>query len=129
MGKNKDDITYVEESVQVGTPSMVLFPPKHYYFKVMEQNYKITIPREGSYYDIDSKFFAEEDGEFDLLSKNNIMYLPAISKVLFATKQYPALKGNQLFAPIALKFNDCTVDIYGQVLELLDATDKGEEGD
>ncbi len=115
-------VNWAEESDQVGTPSMVLLPARHFYFKVIDKQYKISIPREGSYNAIDSTYFSKEDGSFNLLDvHNSVLYLPAISKVLFATKQYPNLKQNQLFAPIALKFNSDTVDIYGQIIELTTA--------
>lgn len=113
-------VDWAPESDQVGTPSMVLLPPRHYKFRVSEKHYKITVPRKGTYHELEPKFFAKEDGEFNLLDEESkVMYLPAISKVLFATKQYPNLKNNQLFAPIALKFNEDTVDIYGQVIDLI----------
>lgn len=109
-----------DDSNNVGTPTMVLLPPKNYHFKV-HGKYKLTIPRKGTYYDIDPNFFAESDGEFNLLDDaNSAMYLPAISKVLFATKQYPMLEDNELFAPIVLKFNKDSVDIYGQVVHMLE---------
>lgn len=109
---------WADEADQVGTPSLALLPAKNYYFKVYGR-YKITIPRKGDYHSIDPDFFAKEDGEFNLLdTKNAVMYLPAISKVLFATKQYPDLASDELFAPIAIKFNDDTVDIYGQVIRM-----------
>lgn len=118
---------WTNDSNQVGTPTMVLLPPRNYYFKVYGK-YKITIPRKGTYHDIAPDFFAESDGEFNLLDEGNAaLYLPAISKVLFATKQYPLLEPNELFAPIALSFNEDSVDIYGQVVRMLDAEQEGEE--
>lgn len=114
-------VDWVPESTQLGTPSMALLPSRHYSFKVTEKRYKITIPRKGTYHEIEPTYFAKEDGQFNLLDEeSNVMYLPAISKVLFATKQYPELQSNQLFVPIALKFNKDTVDVYGQVLEFTD---------
>jgi hypothetical protein len=66
------------------------------------------------------EIFSKEDGEFMLYDEESkIMFLPALSKVLFATAKYPDLKGNQLFIPIALVFNEKEVDIIGQVIEML----------
>jgi len=110
-----------ETEAQIGTPTMVLLPARNYCFKVSEEEYTITIPRSGKYSDIDSEFFSEEEGEFHLYNaRSKVMYMPAITKVLFATKKYPNLDSNQLFAPLALKFKKDTVDIIGQVVEMLD---------
>ena len=106
--------------IQEGTPTMVLLPARKYNFKVLDEEYKITVPRSGKYNDLAPEDFAEETGAFNLLDTDSeVMYLPAISKVLFATHQYPKLEKNQLFAPIALIFNEDTVDIIGQVIEIL----------
>ena len=113
-------VDYVPEGQQLGTPTMVMLPAGNYYFKVLDDKHKITITRAGLYHELDPEFFAEEDGEFNLYDADkSIMYLPSVTKVLFAEKKYPDLKHNQLFAPIALVFNEETVDILGQVLELL----------
>lgn len=111
------DIKEIE--FQQGTPTMILLPARQYKFKVSKKEYKITIPRKGLYSDLDSKFFSEKDGEFMLLnSKNNILYLPAISKVLLATGKYPDLETHQFFAPIALVFKSDSVEIIGQIGEM-----------
>lgn len=119
-----DLTSWAETPSQVGTPTAVLLPSRNYYFKSSTETYKITIPRAGKYHDIDPEFFSEDEGEFNLLS-NDTMYMPSITKVLFATKQYPDLKSNQLFAPIALKFNEDTVDIFGQIIEMQSLPQKG----
>jgi hypothetical protein len=103
-----------------GTPTMVLLPARNYHFKVLKQEHKITLPRTGKYMDIAPEVFKEEDGDFMLYDEESkVMYLPAITKVLFAVSKYPELENNQLFAPIALIFNDNEVDIIGQVVEML----------
>jgi hypothetical protein len=113
MTKIKDD------GFQRGTPTMILLPAKPYKFKVSKKEYKITLPRKGTYKDIDSDFFSEEDGEFMLMdNKSNIMYLPAISKVLLATGKYPDLEAHQFFAPVALIFKKDKVEIIGQIGEM-----------
>ena len=109
------------EDVTVGTPTMVLLPANNYLFKVFKEEHKITIPRKGVYTEIDPELYNEKDGEFMILDeKSKIMYIPSISKVLFATKKYPDLKPNQLFAPIGIIFKKKTVDIIGQVIEMLE---------
>lgn len=111
----------VVEEVSVGTPTLVLLPAQNYLFKVHKKEHKITIPRKGVYSEIDSELYTKEDGEFMILdSKSNIMYLPAISKVLFALNKYPKLEPNQLFAPIAFVFRKKEVDILGQIVEMIE---------
>ena len=118
-----DDVFFpdvVLGEAQVGTPTAALFPARNYSFKVVKNKHIITVPRSGNYHKLAPEVFSEDDGDFMLYDdKNNVMYLPAISKILFATKKYPDLKSNQLFMPIVLIFNDKTVEIVGQVIEML----------
>ena len=108
------------DGAQVGTPTMVMFPARNFYFRVSKNEHTITIPRKGNYHEIAPEVFTEEDGDFMLYDEENaVMYLPAITKILFAVEKYPALENNQLFAPIALLFNEDTVDIVGQIVEIL----------
>lgn len=108
-----------EDEFQYGTPTMILLPARQYKFKVSKKEHKIVIPRKGLYNDLDSKFFSEKDGEFMLLNnKSNILYLPAISKVLLATGKYPDLETHQFFAPVALVFKKDEVEIIGQIGEM-----------
>ena len=124
-------VDWADEALQVGTPTMVMLSPRNYYFKVLKDKHKITIKRKGTYNELDSEYFSEDDGDFNLLNENNmVMYLPAITKVLFAEKKYPMMKPNQLFAPLALVFHEETVDILGQVLEMtVPPKDNSEEND
>ncbi len=110
-----------EDDMQVGTPSMVLMPSRKYAFKVAEKIYVITVPRKGTYHDLDPAFFSKEDGEFNLYDQNSgIMFLPALSKVLFALKKYPELENHQLFAPTSLVFKEDTVEISGYVVNMME---------
>lgn len=131
MSKKELDAGLVDWSIastQVGTPTMVLLPARNYHFRILEGEHIITIPRKGTYHELDAKFFAKEDGDFNLLDEvNSLMYLPAITKVLFAVKKYPDLKSNQLFAPLALRFNKDTVDILGQVIEMLQPPSQADD--
>jgi hypothetical protein len=114
-------VEWAEGDTHIGTPTMLLLPARNYYFKVSKKEHKITVPRKGIYKDIDPKVYKEEDGDFLLLDeKHNVLYMPAISKVLFACEAYPDLKNSQLFAPIALVFREDEVDIIGQVIEMLE---------
>jgi hypothetical protein len=115
-----DLVGWAQGNIQVGTPSMGLLPAKNYPFSILEENHLIEIPRSGTYHDLDPLFFAKEDGEFNLFDgKSKVMYLPAISKVLFAVSKYPDLKANQIFVPITLKFKRNTVEIVGHVIEMI----------
>lgn len=111
---------WAETDTQVGTPSMVLMPSRNYAFKLSKEVYVITIPRKGTYHDLEPNLFSEEDGEFELYNdKKGIMYLPAISKVLFANKKYPELEDHQLFAPLSLVFKKDEVEISGYVVDMI----------
>jgi len=105
---------------QVGTPTMAFFPARNYHFKVVKSKHTITIPRAGDYHKLAPEVFSKDEGSFMLYDdKNSVMYLPAISKVLFAVEKYPDLKSNQLFMPVVLIFNDETVEVVGQIIEML----------
>ncbi len=126
--KNKQDamiddvflpVTDVGKS-QVGTPTMAFFPARNYHFKVVKNKHTITVPRLGNYHELAPEVFPKDEGDFMLYDdKNSVMYLPSISKVLFAVEKYPDLKNNQLFMPIFLIFDKETVDIVGQIIEML----------
>ena len=102
----------------IGTPTMILLPARNYRFKVYPEEYDITIPRKGFYKDLDDEMYSEEDGEFNILDKD-ILYMPSISKILFATSKYPDLKDNQAFTPIALVIEEDEVRIIGNIIEML----------
>jgi len=105
---------------QAGTPTMVMFPARNFQFRVSKEEYTITIPRKGNYAEIAPEIFSEEDGDFMVFDEDNaVIYLPSLTKILFAVEKYPALKNNQLFAPIALLLEDDEVRIVGQIVEIL----------
>ncbi len=114
----------VEHHDVVGTPTMLLLPSRNYKFRVFEKPYSIKIPKKGKYVDLDKKAFTKEDGEFDLLQYSeqeqaHILFLPAISKVLFATNQYPDLKDAHAFTPIALVIREDEVEVLGNLIEMV----------
>lgn len=109
----------VDSKVQTGTPSMVLMPSREHGFTTSEEIYMITVPRKGSYHELDP-IFSEESGEFELYNEETgVLYLPAVSKVLFATRKYPDLKNNQLFMPLSMVFREDVVEISGYILNML----------
>ena len=121
MAKKKEKKSEFQDVV--GTPTLMLLPARNYKFKVYEQDYSVTIPRKGKYVDLDSEMFTEEDGEFNIMQysrkdKAQVVYLPDLSRVMFATSQYPDLKDTQAFTPIALVVKKDTVEIVGNVIEM-----------
>jgi len=115
-----DLVEWATEEPHVGTPTMVMFPARNFHFRVSKNEYEITIPRKGNYHEIAPEVFSEEDGDFMVYDEENaIMYLPALTKILFAVNKYPKLEANQLFAPIALLLDEKEVHIIGQVIEML----------
>jgi len=111
----------MEEKIKVtGILSMLMLPARNNTFLTeAKKYYTITIPRKGKYIDIDPEFFSESDGSFDILNDENILFLPSITKVLFAGKQYPDLADNQVFVPLTLKFREELLDIMGQIVDLI----------
>ncbi len=116
----KEDVDWSEEVTLVGIPTMALLPSKNFYFKVHSDKHKITIPRSGNYYDLDKDFFDENSGSFDIVN-GDCVNISMITKVLFGSSKYPDLKSNELFCPISIIINKTTVDIFGQVVEMMEA--------
>ncbi len=113
-----------EELAEVlnGIPSMALLPAKQFSFKVSTDRYMFKFPNKGKFSDIDSEFFAEDETEFEVYTEGNVN-VSVITKLLFATKQYPELEPNQLFCPINFKIEDNEVTMYGQVVTMLGVND------
>ena len=113
------------EAVEVvGTPTAMLLPARNYKFKVYENDFVIKVPRRGSYVEFGEDVYTKEDGDFDFLQyseddKAYVLYIPAISKVLFATKQYPDMGELQAFTPVALIIKEDEVQIVGNLIEML----------
>ena len=122
-----------EEKFIQGTPPAVLLPAKNYVFKISSKHFVIDLPRKGSYHDIAPEFFAEDAGEFHIFDEESkVLYMPAITKVLFAAAKYPDLKFNQFFAPYSIKIEEDIVSITGQVIDMMlpvkqDGTPEGTE--
>jgi len=109
----------MEDKFIKGTPPLVLMPAKNYIFKIDENNYMVKLPRKGKYHDLAPDIFDEESGEFNILDEDTkILYLPAITKVLFATSKYPDLKFNQFWVPYSIKFEEEEIIMVGQVIEM-----------
>ena len=107
-----------------GVPTMVLLPARNHHFKVAMTQHIITIPRSGFYNELAPDFFDHKDGEFLVLDEEGVLYMPAVIKVLFASAKYPDLKDNELFAVNAFIFKETTVDVIGQVMEILPPMEK-----
>jgi hypothetical protein len=118
--KNKKD-EELEVKV-IGLPSAILLPARRYKFKPEVKHHKIKIPRKGTYKDIDPEAFTEKDGAFDF-GKDDTIFMPAVNKVLFATKKYPDLLENQAFALLGLKLMKRSLEIIGTVIEFLEVED------
>jgi len=102
-----------------GVPTMLMLPARNYKFRIVLDECEIRIPREGNYHTLCPDYFPEEAGEFRILDENAV-YLPSLTKVLFAVGKYPELPTNQAFAPIAIVIDKEDAVIIGQVLEFSD---------
>ena len=124
MAKKKTTKKKASFNEVLGTPTALLLPARNYKFKVYDEDFSITIPRKGKYVDLDKKTFSKEDGEFDFLQKSDdgkeqVVYFPAISKVMFGTGQYPDLEDAQAFAPMAFVIREDEVEIIGSKIEMV----------
>ena len=122
MAKKKEQDPKFQDVV--GTPTPMMLPARNYKFRVYDEEFIIAIPRKGKYVDLDDEIFTEKDGEFDLMQysrkdKAQVVYLPTLSRVLFATAQYPDLKDTQAFTPIALVIKKDSVEIIGNLIEMI----------
>jgi len=122
MAKKKEQEPKFQDVV--GTPTPMMLPARNYKFRVYDEEFSVTIPRKGRYVDLDDKMYTEEDGAFDLMQysrkdKAQIIYLPTLSRVLFATAQYPDIKDTQAFTPIALIIKKDVVEIIGNLIEMI----------
>jgi len=119
--KTGDNQAYKEV---VGTPSLLLLPSRNYKFRVYDTQYSIRIPRKGHYSDF-IEMGEGLEGDFSILTyddkeKINILYLPTIQKVMYATKQYPALKDNQALVVVALVISEEFVDVICNLIDMLE---------
>jgi hypothetical protein len=121
MSEKETNVSWSEESTLVGIPTMALMPAKNFYFKVLDAKHKITLKREGAFADLDSDFFSKDDGSFIIVNDDKtVINIANITKVLFGSSKYADLKENQLFCPISVVINKDTVDIFGQVVDMLE---------
>ena len=113
-------VTLMADDYSRGTPPAIFLPAKNYIFKHDENHYVLKIPRRGKYNDLAPDIFTEEDGEFNILDEDsNTLFMPAITKVLFAASKYPDLKFNQFFCPYVIQFLEDEVIISGQVINMM----------
>lgn len=119
MTEQVEDKVEEKEPVFVkGTPPAVLMPARNYVFKLPEENHVLEIPLNGNYHDLDSEFFPEDAGEFHVFH-NDIINMPVVTKVLFATKQYPALEFNQFFVIHGIKVLPENLMLVGQIVDMM----------
>jgi hypothetical protein len=66
------------------------------------------------------EIFDQEDGSYNIFDEGtSVLYMPSITKVLFAEHKYPDLEVNQLFVLLGIKLHTETVDIVGQIIEIM----------
>jgi hypothetical protein len=105
-----------------GLPTLALLPAKQFSFTVSSDRYMFKMPNKGKFSDIDSEFFAEDDSEFEIYSEGNVN-ISIVTKLLFATRQYPDMEPNQLFCPINFKLDGDDVVMYGQIVTMVGVED------
>ena len=108
----------------IGTPTALMLPARNYKFKVFSETHTITVPVKGKYSDLAPDLFVDKDDEFDFLQcseedESFTFFIPALSKVLFATGQYPDMKDSQAFTPISVTVKGDEVEIVGNLIEMV----------
>jgi hypothetical protein len=110
----------MEDKYMKGTPPLCAVSARDYIFKVNDANYIVEIPRKGTYSDVAPDVFEAIDGGFNIYDEESkILYLPSITKVLFAVGKYPKLDVNQLFVPYSIKTGDDIVTLVGQIITMV----------
>lgn len=107
----------VNETLQ-GIPTLALIPANKFSFTVSADKYMYKVPNKGKFNEIDEEFFAEDDSEYEIYSEGNVN-ISIMTKVLFATHQYPDLEPNQLFCPINFALEGEDLVMYGQIVTML----------
>jgi hypothetical protein len=115
-------------TIHEGIPTMAFLPPVNYRFELYEERYKLIIPIKGTFQELDPEFFTEDDGNYKIISEDGKVWnISILTKVLFAAKMYPALQPDQLFCPIAFSLVEDKLEIIGQVLTMLPASEQAED--
>lgn len=118
----------MENKIMKGTPPMAMLPAKDYFFKVNSEGFEARMPRRGNYHALAPDFFSEDAGDFNIYDeKSKILYLPSITKVLFAISKYPALDPDQFLIPYIVKFEDDEVVLIGQIVTIVAVNDNKKD--
>lgn len=112
----------LNETLQ-GIPTLALLPAKQFSFTVSTDKYMFKVPNKGKFSEIDPEFFIDDDSEYEIYSEGNVN-ISIMTKVLFATHQYPELAPNQLFCPINFALEGDDLVMYGQIVSMLGAEDE-----
>jgi hypothetical protein len=113
-----------------GTPPPSFFPAKNYVMQMDDEHkgHIIKLPRKGKYKDLDPEFFTEEDGEFQIVSDEGFaLNMNVLTRVMFATKQYPDLNFDQLFVPHSIVVRADEVIVIGQEVRMLAPVEQDEK--
>lgn len=108
----------VQEDIMYAMPTLAMLPANNYKIHIGEDTFSVKVPCKGTYLDLDSDFFSEEDGAF-IIFEDNTLNISTITKVLFGLKSYPDLADNQLFCPINFIINDNSITITGKIVTML----------
>jgi len=113
-----------------GQPGLVLLPSRLHSFKEVVASCVISIPMSGKFSELYPEFVeltkrnsAIDDFVVVLQAENcNQLMSVALIEVMFASKQYPDLKDNQIFSVSLISFDnkDNTLHIVGDVLEFME---------
>lgn len=129
IGKNKGD-KIMENKVFKGLPGLVLLPSHMYNLKIAVENYNFSVPVSGKFSEVYPDFYetAKKNKETDYFevavsTDAGVTHLLSVAMIelLFASKAYPDLKDNQVFAigTITLDNDKNVLYVVGTVLEFM----------
>ena len=113
-----------------GQPGLVFLPSRSHSFKEVVASCVISIPMSGKFSELYPEFveLTKRNSDIDDFvtvlqeeNRNQLMSV-AIIEVMFASKQYPDLKDNQIFSISLIRFDNetNTLHIVGDVLEFME---------
>lgn len=112
----------MNNSTFFGVPSMALLPARNFTVNTVKE-ISLVIPNVGDYESVvpdeEGKDLFKDFGNFTIFDGTSLNFLE-VSKLLFATRQYPDLKDNELFVPLQfnIKVEDNKIIITGLVVAL-----------
>lgn len=115
-----------------GLPPAILLPARDYVYEEETKTVGIRLPITGKFSEIDPEFPSMQAGgdEFKLVREtktgNKMLYIPDISRIMFALRYYPKLELHQAFSIVGFEIEEESVVVYGKIISILEGDDVSE---